>query len=64
MEMETVSFGNHVSSPFKEGCPRRVTYALAKVFVLYHIGNAQVFSNKNVVFVMQYLRQLSGSDLR
>ena len=37
VEMETVSFG-YVSSPLKEGCPRRIADTLAEVLVLYHIG--------------------------
>ena len=49
MEVETVSCG-YVPTPLKELSPRRIGYALAKVFVLNHIRNAEVFSNKNVVF--------------
>ena len=51
VEMETVSFGNYVSSPLKEGCPRSVTWTFAEVFILNHIRNAQIFSNEDVVFL-------------
>jgi len=51
MEVETVSFG-YVSSPFKEIPPRGIADTLAEVFVLDHIGNAQGFSDKDVVFLM------------
>ena len=49
MEVETVSFG-YVPSPLKELSPRRIGNTLAEVFVLHHVGNAQVFSDKDVIF--------------
>jgi hypothetical protein len=42
--METVSFG-YVSTPLKEDTPRRIRNALAEVFILNHVGNAEVFSD-------------------
>ena len=51
VEVQTVSFG-YVCTPLKEDTPRRIRNALAEVLILNHVGNAQAFSDKDVIFLM------------
>ena len=51
MEVETVSFG-YVSTPLKELPPRRIRNALAEVLILNHVRDAEIFSDKDIIFQM------------